>query len=277
MTEPSRPDRILVFIPAFRCAAQIERVIAQFDARSQACVDEIIVIDNRSPDDTAEKAEAALAGLNVPARVLRNVDNYNLGGSQKVAFDYAIRNGFDYAIILHGDDQADFRDIVPLLEAGAHREWDAMLGSRFMRGARLQGYSPLRTLGNRVFNLFFSIATGKWITDLGSGLNLYRVEALSSRFYLRYADALTFNYFMVLAHMAMRWRVKFFPISWREEDQSSNVRLVRQTLRLSSILGLYIFRRRTFMTGEHRDTPRTDYPSDIIYENAAAKAQEAIA
>ena len=270
MTATSRSERILVFVPAYRCAPQIERVIAQFDENARNWIDEIIVIDNRSPDDTAARAEAALQNLPIPARILRNADNYNLGGSQKVAFEYAIRNKFDYAIILHGDDQADFRDIVPFLERGDHRDCDAFLGSRFMKGARLEGYSWLRTFGNQVFNLMFTIAAGRTISDLGSGLNLYRVEALKSGFYLRFADALTFNYFMVLAHMAMRWKVRFFPISWREEDQSSNVRLVSQSIRLASILGMYVFRRRFFLDGEHRETPRADYPSDIVFENKAA-------
>lgn len=273
MTEMNVPERILLFIPAYRCEEQIARVIAQIDQHTAGYISEVIVIDNGSPDRTVAVASEALAKISVAGRVLRNVGNYNLGGSQKVAFEYAIQNGFDYAVILHGDDQADLHDLVPVLSAGIHRQYDALLGSRFMKGSRLEGYSGLRTLGNIVFNIMFSLASGRWITDLGSGLNMYRVEALKSRFYLRFADALTFNYFMVLAHMAMRWRVKFFPISWREEDQSSNVRLVRQTLRLFSILGLYVFRRRSFMDGEHRDTVRESYPSEVVFENEAAASK----
>lgn len=272
---PPPRDRILVFIPAYRCADQIGRVLAQFDDAVVALVDEVIVIDNGSPDDTPARAIAALQRLPLPGRLLRNVDNYNLGGSQKVAFDHAMRGGFDYAIILHGDDQADIRDFVEPLRRGVHRNHDAMLGSRFMPGARLSGYSALRTWGNRVFNLLYGLAAGRKISDLGSGLNCYRVDALRSNFYHRYDDALTFNYFLILSHAALRWRVAFVPITWREEDQASNVRMVRQTTRLLSILALFLFRRRTFLHGEHRAVPRDAYPSEIVFENDPAQADRA--
>ena len=43
-------------------------------------------------------------------KVVRNRENYNLGGSHKVAFDYAVAQGFTHVIVLHGDDQADIAD-----------------------------------------------------------------------------------------------------------------------------------------------------------------------
>ena len=271
-TMPAR-ERLLVFIPAYRCEAQIPRVLAQFDARAQALVEEVIVVDNGSPDGSVATASAGLAGLTIPGRVIRNLDNYNLGGSHKVAFDYAITHGFDHVVVLHGDDQADFRDFVPAIERGDHRQVDAMLGSRFARGARLQGYSPLRTLGNHVFNGLFSLAAGRAVSDLGSGLNLYRVAKLKSGFFHRFPDALTFNYFMILAHAAEHWRLRFEPISWREEDQVSNVKLVSQTQRMLALLALYIFRRRAFLEGEHREVPRDAYRGEVVFENAAAQAR----
>ena len=53
----AQPDRILVFIPAYRCAPQIVRVLQQFsDPDIHRRFAEILVLDNRSPDDTAEVA-----------------------------------------------------------------------------------------------------------------------------------------------------------------------------------------------------------------------------
>ncbi|RBL65436.1 glycosyltransferase family 2 protein, partial [Pseudomonas sp. MWU13-2625] len=150
-----------------------------------------------------------------------NDDNYGLGGSHKAAFRYAVEQEFDYIVVLHGDDQADIRDLIPQLEAGIGRADDCLLGARFMRGSQLKGYSWFRTFGNRVYNSLFSLITMRAIYDLGSGLNLYRVAAYRDFYYKSFPDDLTFNYVMLLASYHRKQVVRFFPISWREEDQIS--------------------------------------------------------
>ncbi len=87
--------------------------------------------------------------------LVRNNENYGLGGSHKVAFSYAIKNEFDYMIVLHGDDQGRIQDMLPLLQSGKYKNYDACLGGRFAPGSSLEGYSKFRTFGNRVFNIIF--------------------------------------------------------------------------------------------------------------------------
>ena len=261
-------DRILVFVPAYRCAPQIVRVIDQFrDPAVHGRFDEILVLDNRSPDDTAQAAIDRARELSIgKVTVARNRDNYGLGGSHKAAFGHAIRNGFTHVVVLHGDDQGSIRDALPLLEAGQHRAYDCCLGARFHPRARIEGYSSVRILGNHVFNGLFSAATGRHLMDLGSGLNVYQVRALSSRYWQRFHDNLMFNYCMILAHVQRRDRVRFFPISWREDDQVSNVKLASQARRTLGILARFVRGRQAFMTHEFRDTPRESYEFDPIAE-----------
>lgn len=234
-------NRTLVFIPAYRCAEQIGRVVRQLEGPVGALIDGVIVVENRSPDDTLDRARAALeqtSGLSW--RLLRNDDNYGLGGSHKVAINRALDEGYDWLVVLHGDDQADIDDLVPLLRGGEHHEQDAVLGARFMRGSRLAGYSRVRTLGNHLYNLIFSVAGRRRLHDLGSGLNLFRVSRFADGAHLRFADDLTFNYHLSLWMAARRWRLRFLPISWREEDQRSNVKLVEQGVRTLGLVGHYV-------------------------------------
>jgi glycosyltransferase involved in cell wall biosynthesis len=245
--------RVLLFIPAYNCAPQIGRVVAQLEA-VKGLIDEVVVVDNQSPDETLERATEALRRVDgLSWRVLRNDDNYGLGGSHKVAIAHGLENGFDWLLVLHGDDQADVRDIVPLLESGDQEGVDALLGARFMRGARLQGYSRVRTLGNHVYNLLFSAAGRRRMHDLGSGLNLFRLGAFSGSDgdYLRFADDLTFNYYLSLYMADRGWRQRYFPISWREEDQRSNVNLVRQGMSVLGLLGDFMRDRKRFFATDH--------------------------
>ena len=114
-------EKVLVFITCYNCEKQIPRVLAQFAPEYADLFDEILVIDNRSTDGTCEAAVAAAALSQYKITVVQNDVNVNLGGSHKVAFDYATQNGYDYAVILHGDDQGRITDVVPHLRNGAHR------------------------------------------------------------------------------------------------------------------------------------------------------------
>lgn len=264
--------RILVFIPAYRCEAQITRVIEQFDERVQAWVDTVMVVDNRSPDRTLEAAiergKAVLKHCNFIA--WRNDDNYGLGGSHKAAFRYAVEQGFDYLVVLHGDDQADIRDLIPQLEAGAHQDVDCLLGARFMRGSQLKGYSWFRTFGNHVYNTLFSLVALRAIHDLGSGLNLYRLAAYRDFYYKPFPDDLTFNYVMLLASYHRQQTVRFFPISWREEDQISNVKLFRQAFKVLGLLAGYGLRRGAFLASELRTRAFEAYSGQIQHRQGPA-------
>lgn len=270
-------ERILLFVPMYNCAPQIPRVLDQLDERVRAVFDTVIVVDNRSTDGSVDAATPKIEALTgIRAAVLRNDENYGLGGSHKVAFAYAIEHGFDWLVVLHGDDQGDVHDLVGRIEQGEHRPLDALLGSRFHRDSRLQGYSAFRTFGNRVFNALFSVAVGRWLTELGSGLNLYRVGLLKDGFYLKFPDDLTFNYLMTLAHAFYGHRTAFFPIVWREEDQISNVKLFSQARRVLGLLARFFVGRGRMLALEHRATPRERYTAQVVASNEAYQAAEEV-
>ncbi|WP_188053207.1 glycosyltransferase family 2 protein [Sphingosinithalassobacter sp. CS137] len=256
-------ERTLLFIPMYNCAAQIGRVIRQLTPEVQAHLAGVLVVDNRSTDNGADVAVAALGDLAIPATLVRNDANYGLGGSHKVAFQHALAGGYDYLVVLHGDDQGSIADLLPLLERRAHENCDALLGARFMQGARLEGYSPARTLGNHVFNLLYSAALRQRVHDLGSGLNLYRVAALKDKWWYRNADDLTFNYHMLLRSYAAGWRICYFPLSWREDDQVSNVKLFRQATRVASLPLLYALRRRRYLETDFSKYAPGQYTSSV--------------
>lgn len=258
-------DRILVFIPCYNCERQIQRVLAQFATVGDSPFDELLIVDNRSRDGTVVAAVDALAGLpGVRATVVRNVENYNLGGSHKAAFSYAAEQGFTHVVVLHGDDQASIADILATFRDGAHRRYDACLGARFMRGSRLLGYSWPRRWGNVAFNFLFTLVSRRRVYDLGSGLNVFARSVFAGDAFLRYPDDLRFNVYLLLGLFDRGLRTSFFPISWREEDQLSNVRIVSQSIRTLYIAAEYVLRRSRFRHGEHRSSPRASYPFEVV-------------
>lgn len=255
----AKKEKILLFIPGYNCEKQVVRVLDKIDKKVASFIDEIIFVNNRSTDNTEKAVLNYKAKPFMPKiKVLRNDDNYNLGGSHKVAFDYAMKGNFDYVIVLHGDDQGNIQDLMPVLESGEYKKHDAMLGARFMKGSKLGGYSKFRTVGNIVYNALFSVGVRKKIYDLGSGLNMYKVGMLKNKFYYKFPDKLTFNYCMIMAVHHYKQDVKFFPISWREEDQASNVKLTSQAMNVLKMLGRYMLNGK-YIEREFRDKPIEEY------------------
>lgn len=260
--------KTLVFIPAYRCETQIKRVIRQFSPSIQEKIDTVIVVDNISPDDTLQSAidEAKQVFTISNFIAWKNDNNYGLGGSHKAAIRYAVDNNFDYIIVLHGDDQADIADIEAYLTSESLSRIDCLLGARFMPGSRLKGYSKFRTFGNIVYNALFSIVAMRKIYDLGSGLNLYKVSTLRDFYYKNFPDDLTFNYIMLLASYNKKQKVKFFPISWREDDQVSNVKLFQQAFKVIRMLLTYFVQRGSFLKKEMRLRPFEQYTGGIQHK-----------
>ena len=257
-------DRILLFIPAYNCENQITRVLKQLDDEVSKFIEGVIVVNNRSTDNTEKVVMDYIKHTDLNINLLRNCENYGLGGSHKVAFNYAKQNGFDYVIVLHGDDQGDIRDLLYILKNKTYRKYDCCLGARFKRGSALKGYSKFRTFGNIVYNMVFSVLLWMPVYDLGSGLNMYKVDIFKEPFYYKFPDNLSFNYCMIMAANYYKQSIMFFPISWREEDQVSNVKLFNQASFVIKMLLSYFVNRNKFMSEDHRDKKYKGYNSDII-------------
>lgn len=238
-------QRHLLFIPTYNCQKQIVRVLQTLTTDSAQWFEQILVIDNRSSDDTLNACKMALSNHPLSSKivVVRNLENAGLGGTHKNAFDFAIERKFDYVTILHGDDQGsltDFQEIFSSLDGQS-----SYLGARFHPKSALVNYSRLRTAGNILFNVVSSLITGRKIEDLGgSGLNTFHVKSLSKLNYHSYSNDLTFHVYLLLDAVSKRQSIRFIPISWREEDQISNAKVFRQGLKLLKIL-------MKFLLGQH--------------------------
>jgi len=230
--------RVLVAVPVYNCQHQISRTLALIPMAGFK-VDEVLVIDNQSQDQTLRVATASLKKLKGQrASLIQNHENVGLGGSHQVAFDYGWQHGFTHLIILHGDDQARLKDFQPVM-ADLDLNQDVVLGARFMAGSELVGYDQIRRWGNLGLNLVFSLATGRQIFDTGSGLNLYRLAAFKPAEINCLPRDLTFNSYLLLWSLFKRHHLKFAPISWRETDQVSNAKVWRQGWRILRLLGQY--------------------------------------
>lgn len=257
--------KIALFIPMYNCAPQIGRVLKKCrDTIPSGIINCIICVDNRSTDETLDECIKGLEEIQINTIILQNDENYGLGGSHKVAIQYALSKQYTHLIVLHGDDQGSIEDLFLNLNYIQLDDIDCLLGSRFMTGSKLVGYSFIRTAANLIFNSIFSLISGQKLYDLGSGLNLYRLQIFEDGFHIKFSDDLTFNYYLLLASCQKNLKQKFFPLTWIEYDQISNAKLLSQGIKMIQIIFERTKSPQEFLVTEHRKQPRLNYTYKII-------------
>ncbi|KAB7624185.1 glycosyltransferase family 2 protein [Alkalilimnicola sp. S0819] len=156
--------RFCIVIPAYNEAATISEVVA--GAVEYAPV---LVVDDGSSDDTAERARAA------GATVLVNAENAGKAASLWRGMVQAMNEGADAVITMDADAQHDPAEL-PRLQ-GAHITFP----QRVILGARLRerhATPPLRLFGNRMANFWISWAAGHPVADSQTGYRVYPTELL---------------------------------------------------------------------------------------------------
>ena len=89
------------------------------------------------------------------------------------------------------------------------------------------------------------------------------MKMLENEFYHKFPDNLMFNYCMILAAEYYQHDLKFYPVSWREDDQVSNVKMVSQATKVLQMLFEYL-RDPVVICKEYREKRIEKYEADVI-------------
>lgn len=177
--KPARKLKILCYIPVYNGAATIPGVIDRIPPSMMEKIDEIFIVDNASEDNThlVGIGYAHSKGLK-NLKVYRAEVNGGYGGSQKVAYRYAIDNGFDVVVMLHGDGQYAPERMEYLLEPIFQGKADHVFGSRITGDPRKGGMPIHRYLGNRFLTTVENWILNWNLSEYHSGYRIYTTEAL---------------------------------------------------------------------------------------------------
>ena len=169
------PRSTVLVIPAYRESGRVGDVV-RAARRCQPDVD-VLVVDDGSPDATAEEARAA------GARVLRHPFNLGYGSALHSGYCAALRGGYRRVLQMDADGQHDPRMLAPLVDA-LDSGVDIALGSRYLHQQRSGHAAPRSSLARRVGTSLFAWIASRWtgapITDPTSGFQGLSHKALES-------------------------------------------------------------------------------------------------
>jgi len=161
-------ERVLVVLPAFREEASVGAVVADVRAAGLDCV----VVDDGSPDGTADAARAA------GAVVVRLPVNLGVGGALRCGFRYAEQHGYDAVVQCDADGQHPADAIAELIQAAAANDAHLVIGSRFSDGSGDFALSRRRRLAMRLLSWLVLVTGRVRVHDTSSGFRCVRQPLL---------------------------------------------------------------------------------------------------
>jgi len=165
--------RTLVVLPTYNEILNVESMLRTLRGVVPEC--DILVVDDASPDGTAEKVEQLAAQLG-SIHILRRSAKSGLGGAYRAGFSWGLERGYDHFVEIDCDFSHDPRALPSLLEAAEHSE--VVIGSRYVPGGTIPQWSWSRRLLSRGGNQYASLMLGLGVADSTAGYRVYSRTAL---------------------------------------------------------------------------------------------------
>ncbi|OPX92448.1 MAG: Undecaprenyl-phosphate mannosyltransferase [Syntrophorhabdus sp. PtaB.Bin006] len=164
--------RIIVVMPAYNASRTLEMTYHEIP---KDIVDEVILVDDQSRDDTATQAEA------LGIRTIVHLRNRGYGGNQKTCYNEALSRGADVVVMVHPDYQYSPRLVTAMSSMITSGHYDIVLGSRILGGGALKGGMPLyKYIANRGLTFLENLALGAKLSEYHTGLRAFSRTLLES-------------------------------------------------------------------------------------------------
>ena len=170
----SRPTEVLVVLPTFNERENLERVVAGVRHLGH----DVLIVDDASPDGTGELADR-LAEADDGVRVLHRERKLGLGSAYEDAFRIGLKEGYALFVEMDADGSHRSQDLDAIVDA-ARGSGGLAIGSRYIRGGRIEGWPPHRLFLSSAANVYTRTLLRLRVRDCTSGFRCYTRDLLSA-------------------------------------------------------------------------------------------------
>ena len=255
--------KVLIFIVCYNAEKTIASVLDRIpvEVRENEGFDtEILVIDDQSLDRTSHAAEEfARRHSGWKLTLLYNPKNQGYGGNQKIGYHYAVKNGFDVVVLLHGDSQYAPERLPEMIAPILCGVAEVVLGSRMIhRADALKGRMPLyKWVGNIVLTFLQNRILKSRLTEFHTGYRAYGVSALASLPFEQNSNYYDFDTDIIIQMLDTGKRIREISIPTFYGDEISGVNGIKYAVRI--LLSCLLSRVMRFGIYYH---PKFDYETD---------------
>lgn len=217
-------SNVAALIPSFR----EENRIAEVVQRTRAQLGHVLVVDDGSPDSTAQKAR------DTGADVIRHEVNRGKGAAIKTGFRDLLDRGFEFVLILDGDGQHLPEEIPLFLEEANKTHAKFVVGNRM---ADTRKMPRVRVLTNRYMSWQISRVCGQPIPDTQCGFRMIHRDVVPHLF----CESNAYDYETEMLFIAAQrgFKISAVPVSTVYADEKSKIHPIRDTLRFFKLLSRY--------------------------------------
>ena len=229
----AKPLELAIVLPTFNERKNLETLVVRLDEALQGIAWEAIVVDDNSPDGTADTAR----DISLRDSRVRVIQRIGRRGLSSAAIEGMCSTAAPIVAVMDADHQHDPKLLPGMLDAVQSGEYDLAYASRFCEGASTEAWNrPDRVKASGIANAIARKVTGVQLTDPMSGFFMLRTETLRADAHR--LSGVGFKILLdILATVDTPLRVKEFPLAFaaRAEGESK----LDRTVVFEFLVGLY--------------------------------------
>lgn len=222
--------KLVVVLPAYNAAATLEKTYREIPFE---IVDEVVLVDDKSRDDTIAKAKEL--GIH---HIVQHQINRGYGGNQKSCYAKALEIGADIIVMLHPDYQYTPKLIESMSYMIANDVYPVAFGSRILGKGALKGGMPVyKYIANRLLTLFQNIMLGQKLSEYHTGYRAFDSKIFSKIDIEANSDDFIFDNQMIAQIFHAGFEIGELTCPTKYFDEASSINFKR-----SSIYGLGVLK-----------------------------------
>jgi len=211
--------KIIVVMPAYNAEHTIERTFAEVP---RGIVDEVVVVDDHSDDETVAVAERLGVGVVIHDR------NRGYGANQKTCYGEALARGADIVVMLHPDYQYPPRLITAMGAMLVSGQFDVVIGSRMLGGrARANGMPHYKYFANRALTWMENLILGVTLSEYHTGYRAFTRQVLETLPLGENSDDFVFDNQMLVQTLFFGYRIGEISAPCRYHSEASSINFSR--------------------------------------------------
>jgi 2-polyprenyl-3-methyl-5-hydroxy-6-metoxy-1,4-benzoquinol methylase len=234
----NQKKKVLIFIVCYNAEHTIKPVLDRIPKEiwgNENYYSEVLIIDDQSFDKTFYKAhEYSRLYPDRHLTVLYNPKNQGYGGNQKIGYCYAIRQGFDAVVLLHGDGQYAPEYLDQMVRPIIDNQADAVFGSRMIKRINaLKGRMPLyKWIGNQILTFAQNRIIKSRLSEFHSGYRAYSIKTLSEIPFEYNSNYFDFDTDIIVQLVDNKKRIKEISIPTFYGDEICRVNGIKYAIRV---------------------------------------------
>ena len=239
--------KVLLFIITYKASFRVLNLIKKipFKYLKKNTNYNILISDDKSEDDTIDFIYQVKK--NLKSKIILNLNKKNLGygGNIKKCIKYAYTNNYDFAVMIHGDDQYHPKYVSKMLDLlFSKKNISAVSGSRMMTKIdAIKGKMPIyKFIGNVFLTKLFNLIYRQNFTDCHTGYWAYNLKKINKNIFYRLDNKFCFDIDLRINLVSKKLKILEIPIKTYYGSERSSMHIVYALRFLLKIISNGIFK-----------------------------------